>query len=78
MQDMCNACYHSVCSVDKQQDPRLCARGNDGGVDTGADDDEAKLVRQASTTYYHCHMTMADDGACDFVHLDQHVGPAAT
>ena len=72
LQSMCEACYQSVCSGEGATDARNCGSGSDGGVDIGDDADEAHMVEQVSTAY-HCHLTMADRGACDYVHYNQHV-----
>eukprot|EP00873_Tetraselmis_striata_P023890 jgi/Tetstr1/444154/TSEL_032049.t1 len=72
LQIMCEYCYQSVCSGIGSKDPRLCGGSNEGGVDIGPDADEAQITSQVSASY-HCHLTMADEGACDFVHYNQHV-----
>lgn len=35
------------------------------------DDDIVQMVRQVDSAY-HCHLTMADGGACDYVQYNQH------
>eukprot|EP00873_Tetraselmis_striata_P023889 jgi/Tetstr1/444153/TSEL_032048.t1 len=72
LQVMCEYCYRSVCGGRNAKDPRSCGGSNEGGVDIGPDADEAHITSQVSASY-HCHLTMADEGACDFVHYDQHV-----
>lgn len=72
LQVMCEYCYESVCSGIGASDPRKCGDANLGGVDIGEAEDEAHIKEQVSSAY-HCHLTMADDGACDFVHYNQHV-----
>mmetsp|Transcript_3280 Transcript_3280/g.5446 ORF Transcript_3280/g.5446 Transcript_3280/m.5446 type:complete len:443 (+) Transcript_3280:119-1447(+) len=72
LQVMCEYCYRSVCSGSESQDPRQCGARRDGAVDIGGGNNEAHLTSQVSTAY-HCHLTMADEGACDFVHYNQHV-----
>ena len=72
LQVMCEACYVNVCSGKGSKDPRSCGGNGDGGKDIGDGANQAHLEYQVSSSY-HCHLTMADDGACDFVHFDQHV-----
>eukprot|EP00961_Rhodomonas_salina_P220367 2979269-Rhodomonas_salina.1 len=66
--DMCNQCYWAVCTGDRQTNPRNCGDNNDGVVDL---EDDAIYTAQA-TPVYHCHLTMADAGACDYVQYNQH------
>eukprot|EP00239_Pterosperma_sp_CCMP1384_P007646 CAMPEP_0197844646 /NCGR_PEP_ID=MMETSP1438-20131217/1641_1 /TAXON_ID=1461541 /ORGANISM="Pterosperma sp., Strain CCMP1384" /LENGTH=489 /DNA_ID=CAMNT_0043455569 /DNA_START=273 /DNA_END=1742 /DNA_ORIENTATION=- len=74
LEDYCGACYQSVCSANNARRPRDCGGDRQGGVEVGqgkGDDNVVQMVRQVGPAY-HCHMTMADDGACDFVQYDQH------
>lgn len=66
--DMCEQCYQAVCTGDGQRNPQNCGDDNDGAVDL---EDEATYHAQASPVY-HCHLTMADEGACDYVQYNQH------
>mmetsp|Transcript_5891 Transcript_5891/g.11665 ORF Transcript_5891/g.11665 Transcript_5891/m.11665 type:complete len:488 (+) Transcript_5891:51-1514(+) len=69
LEDMCNQCYHSVCTGSvRAQD---CGNSGTGGVDVGEGDAAVTLVEQVNPAY-HCHLTMADEGACDYVQYDQH------
>mmetsp|Transcript_24355 Transcript_24355/g.61378 ORF Transcript_24355/g.61378 Transcript_24355/m.61378 type:complete len:454 (-) Transcript_24355:118-1479(-) len=60
--EMCSMCYTSVCSF--RTNPEDCG----GGVEIT---NGAEMIEQA-TPAYHCHLTMADEGACDYVQYDQH------
>ena len=70
-------CYSSVCSAARSRDPKSCNTGARGaqvavGANAGTNNDiTAELVGQA-TPSYHCHLTLADDSACDYVQWDQH------
>jgi len=69
LKSMCNACYQSVCSRQYSRYPRSCGGSSQGGVDI--EDDHVQGLQQVSSAY-HCHLTMANDGACDYVQYDQH------
>mmetsp|Transcript_25198 Transcript_25198/g.79739 ORF Transcript_25198/g.79739 Transcript_25198/m.79739 type:complete len:441 (+) Transcript_25198:140-1462(+) len=75
--EMCSMCYSSVCSAAGSRDPKSCNTGARGaqvavGANAGTNNDiTAELVGQA-TPSYHCHLTLADDSACDYVQWDQH------
>mmetsp|Transcript_5540 Transcript_5540/g.12990 ORF Transcript_5540/g.12990 Transcript_5540/m.12990 type:complete len:447 (-) Transcript_5540:197-1537(-) len=62
LEEMCSMCYTSVCSF--RTNPEDCG----GGVEIT---NGAEMIEQASPAY-HCHLTMADEGACDYVQYDQH------
>mmetsp|Transcript_16932 Transcript_16932/g.40925 ORF Transcript_16932/g.40925 Transcript_16932/m.40925 type:complete len:436 (+) Transcript_16932:106-1413(+) len=66
--DMCEQCYQAVCTGDRQVNPQNCGDNNDGAVDL---EDDAIYEAQASPVY-HCHLTMANEGACDYVQYNQH------
>mmetsp|Transcript_44257 Transcript_44257/g.90329 ORF Transcript_44257/g.90329 Transcript_44257/m.90329 type:complete len:568 (+) Transcript_44257:78-1781(+) len=68
LEDMCTQCYQAVCTGDRSVRARDCGSSSDGGVDL---EDEAIFYKQADPVY-HCHMTMADEGACDYVQYVQH------
>eukprot|EP00961_Rhodomonas_salina_P053601 718984-Rhodomonas_salina.1 len=68
LEDMCTQCYQSVCTGRGSVRARDCGSSGDGGVDL---EDEATFVKQADPVY-HCHLTMADEGACDYVQYVQH------
>ena len=69
---MCDACYAAVCSGRGSKNPRLCGGVGEGGVTVGDGADQLQISSQVSSAY-HCHLTMADDGACNQVHYNQHV-----
>jgi hypothetical protein len=73
LEDMCSMCYQSVCTGNGKTDPQSCGYWKGDGKEIEGDDDEtrATLIKQA-TPAYHCHLTMADDGACDYVQYEQH------
>lgn len=60
--EMCSMCYQAVCTG--RSDPRACG----SGVEVG---DDGEMIEQA-TPAYHCHLTMASEGACDYVQFHQH------
>ncbi|KAK3275510.1 hypothetical protein CYMTET_16363 [Cymbomonas tetramitiformis] len=74
LQDFCTQCYQGVCTRQRSTNPRNCGGDREGGVEVGAgdeDDDIVQMVRQVDSAY-HCHLTMADEGACDYVQYNQH------
>eukprot|EP00899_Mesostigma_viride_P025487 jgi/Mesvir1/6122/Mv00827-RA.1 len=70
LQTYCDMCYQSVCSSSYSRDPRSCGSGYQvGTANTG--NVLLNLTGQA-TPAYHCHLTMSNEGACDYVQYKQH------
>eukprot|EP00239_Pterosperma_sp_CCMP1384_P001422 CAMPEP_0197849790 /NCGR_PEP_ID=MMETSP1438-20131217/13210_1 /TAXON_ID=1461541 /ORGANISM="Pterosperma sp., Strain CCMP1384" /LENGTH=687 /DNA_ID=CAMNT_0043462629 /DNA_START=158 /DNA_END=2221 /DNA_ORIENTATION=+ len=71
MQDYCEQCFQGVCTESRSKNPQNCGRD---GVEVGQgnnDDNVVDMYQQAGSSY-HCHLTMANEGACDYVQYDQH------
>mmetsp|Transcript_60954 Transcript_60954/g.125604 ORF Transcript_60954/g.125604 Transcript_60954/m.125604 type:complete len:462 (+) Transcript_60954:169-1554(+) len=68
LQDMCSQCYQAVCTGERSTIARSCGSTRDGGVQL---EDTADFQEQVGPAY-HCHLTMADHGACDYVQYVQH------
>lgn len=69
LKSMCEMCYQAVCSKQESTYPKACGRDREGGVNIeGENVSDLQQVGNA----YHCHLTMANDGACDYVQYDQH------
>jgi len=62
----CYDCYKTRC--EGKSNERWCGGLAEGGVKVGQGPagETATFVKEA-TTAYHCHLTMAEDGACDYV-----------
>jgi len=67
----CEQCYQGVCTEGGHENPENC--GNDGvEVGQGNRDDSVVDMYQQLGSSYHCHLTMANEGACDYVQYNQH------
>lgn len=71
LQDMCNQCYQAVCTNEGSSNPQECGQASDGELQVGTGSPLAYMVQQA-TPSYHCHLTMRNEGACDYVQYVQH------
>eukprot|EP00899_Mesostigma_viride_P025480 jgi/Mesvir1/6116/Mv00822-RA.2 len=68
LQEYCNMCYQATCSKAYSHDPRSCGSGYSVGQGSGV----VVNVSLQATPAYHCHLTMSNDGACEYVQYKQH------